>query len=263
VNLRGGKALIFRLWQSYLASRGFFWVLALGHLMPILIYMFVWMTAASQNSVGGFDRDAFVVYYLAMMVLHELTYPSSNYTVGDVIRTGGFSTWLLRPLHPIYEAIGTDFASKAVGMPFTILVALGLWAVLRPAVQFTAENLFLFFLAMLLAYTLRFILAYALALLALWSQRADALLNLNDTLLFLFAGQVAPLALLPQSLQNVALLLPYRYMLGFPVEVLMGRLSQAQLGGGFLGLGIWILIALLLHQLVWKRGLRHYSAVGG
>jgi ABC-2 type transport system permease protein len=57
--------------------------------------------------------------------------------------------------------------------------------------------------------------------------------------------------------------MPYRYMLGFPVEVLMGRLSQEQIGGGFLGLGIWILVALLLHRVVWRHGLRHYSAVGG
>lgn len=263
MNLRGGKALVSRLWMSYLASRGFFWVLALGHLMPTLIYMFVWITATENQDIQGFDRDAFVVYYLVMMVIHELTYPQSNYTVGDVIRMGGFTTWLLRPLHPIYEAIGTDFAAKAVGMPFTILAALILSVILRPAVEITLPNFLLFLLALLLAYFLRFLLAYVLALLALWSQRADALLSLNDTLLFLFSGQVAPFALLPGGLQVVASWLPYRYMLGFPVEVLLGRLPPAQVGEGFLGLGGWLVITILLHQVVWKLGLRHYSAVGG
>jgi len=263
VNLRGGKALVSRLWMSYMSSRGFFWVLAFGHLMPPLMYMFVWTTAAGQGVVGGYNRDEFVVYYLVLMVLHEFTYPVSNYTVGDVIRYGGFSTWLLRPLHPIYEAVGTDIATKAVNMPFTFGLALVLGLALRPVVMIAPLNWLLFVPALVLAYTLRFLMAYVLALLAFWSQRADALLSLNDTLLFLFAGQVAPIALLPGALQTAAVLLPFRYMLSFPVELLLGRMTPQQTLAGFAGQAGWLLVAFLLHQLVWKHGLRHYSAVGG
>jgi ABC-2 type transport system permease protein len=263
LNLRGGKALVSRLWMSYMSSRAFFWVLAFGHLSSSLVYMFVWITAAGQGVVGGFNRDEFVVYYLVLMVLHEFTYPVSNYTVGDVIRYGGFSTWLLRPLHPIYEAVGTDIATKAVNMPFTLGLALVLGLLLRPVVMVAPQNGLLFIPALLLAYALRFLMAYVLALLAFWSQRADALLSLNDTLLFLFAGQVAPIALLPTALQTAAMLLPFRYMLSFPVELLVGKLSSAQVLAGFTGQLVWLLAAFLLHQWVWKRGLRHYSAVGG
>jgi len=263
MNLRGGKALVARLWMSYMANRGFFWALALGHLMPILIYMFVWMTAAGQRSLNGYNRDEFVVYYLVVMVLHELTYAGAFYDVGWAIRSGDFTTWLLRPLHPIYEAIGGNIAGKAVGLPFTILAALLLGLVLQPELHLKFGNILLFLPALLLAYLLRFLMDYVLALLTFWSQRSDALLRLNDTLLFLFAGQVAPFALLPDKLQQATFLLPYRYMLGFPVEVLMGRLSPAQMGQGFLILIAWFLVTILLHQILWKRGLRRYTAVGG
>ena len=263
MNLRGGKALISRLWMSFFASRGFMWSLALGHLMPTLIYMFVWITAASQSSLGGFNRDEFVVYYLAMMILHELTYAGSSYSVGWAIRSGGFSAWLLRPIPPIYEAVGMDFAGKGISLPFTILTALILGLILQPAVHLAPGNILLFFLAVIMAYVLRFFLDYIQALLAFWTQRLDALMKINDTLLFLFGGQVAPFALLPHTLQAAAAFLPYRYMLGFPVEVLLDRLPPEQAREGFLGLGIWILVTILLHRIVWKRGLRHYTAVGG
>ena len=263
MNLRGGKALVSRLWMSFFASRGFMCSLALGHLMPSLIYLFVWMTAAKQSSLGGFNQDEFVLYYLAMMILHELTYAASSYSVGWAIRSGDFSTWLLRPLHPIYEAIGMDFAGKGISVPFTILIAIVLGLILRPAVHLRPGNILLFFLAVILAYFLRFLLDYVQVLLAFWTQRLDAMMKINDTLLFLFGGQVAPFALLPHTLQIVAAFLPFRYMLGFPVEVLLGRLPPGQIWEGFLGLGVWILITILLHQIIWKRGLRHYTAVGG
>jgi ABC-2 type transport system permease protein len=52
-------------------------------------------------------------------------------------------------------------------------------------------------------------------------------------------------------------------MLGFPVEVLMGKLSAAELALGF-GLQLfWLLAAVGLYQETWRRGLRRYSAVGG
>ena len=63
--------------------------------------------------------------------------------------------------------------------------------------------------------------------------------------------------------QTVAIVLPFRYMVGFPVEVLMGQLTAGELVVGFaMQLG-WLLVAVGLYQFVWRRGLRRYSAVGG
>ena len=106
-------------------------------------------------------------------------------------------------------------------------------------------------------------MAYTLALLALWNSRADALLALNDTLIFLLAGEVAPVALLPGWLGILAMVLPFRSMLGFPVEVLTGRLSTVEIWQGFALQSAWVLAVILLYRLVWHQGLRHYASVGG
>ena len=263
MNLRGGWALVRKSLFRYMAGRGFFWTLALGWMMGPLVYMFVWATAAKAGAAGGFERGDFVFYYLCLILVNQFTYPVSNWTVGDVIRSGSFSSWLLRPLPAIYEAIGADVAAKMVCMPFSLAVVAVLGLVLRPSFAFSWPAALAFVLALLLAQGLRFMLADVLALLALWSQRADALLGLNDTFLFLLGGQVAPTALLPGVLQQVATVLPYRYMIGFPIELLMGRLSRAEMVAGFAWQVGWLAAAVLLHQLVWRRGILRYAAVGG
>jgi len=263
MNLQGGWALIRKSLFRYTSDRGFFWTLAFGWVMGPLVYLFVWMAAANEGTSGEFGKDDFIFYYLCMMVINQLTYPVSNWTVGDVIRFGWFSTWLMHPVPPVYEAIATDIATKMICVPFSLAMTVILGLVLRPTLTFSLSAVLMFIMALLLAQGLRFLLAYVLALLTLWSDRADALLRLNDTLLFLLAGQVAPTALLPGILERVAVMLPYRYMLGFPIELLMGRLSRAQIWEGFGWQMGWLAVVAALHQFVWRRGLRHYTAVGG
>jgi ABC-2 type transport system permease protein len=117
--------------------------------------------------------------------------------------------------------------------------------------------------ALLMAWGLRFFWGYWLALLAFWATRSDGLLALQDSLIFLLSGQVAPVALLPEVLQKAAFILPFRYMVSFPVEVLMGQLEGTDLWVGFIFQAGWLVIAVGLSTVVWKLGLRHYAAVGG
>lgn len=93
--------------------------------------------------------------------------------------------------------------------------------------------------------------------------RADGLRAVQDALIFLLAGQVAPLALLPAALRAAATVLPFRYMIGFPIEVLTGQLDGAALARGFAWQAGWLAVALALSATLWCRGVRHYTAVGG
>lgn len=260
---RGISGLLRITWIGWFQERGFFFLLAFMWMMPSLVYLFVWTTAAGSATVGGLTRGEFVAYYLVLMVVNQLTFAQTNWTVGDVIRTGGLNRLLLRPLSPFADTIATELAGKGVYLLFVVPVVGLLTLVLRPEVTVTLSNLFAFFPALLLAWLLRFLWGYWLALLAFWSTRADALLGLQDTLVFLLAGQVAPVALLPGALQTVAHYLPFRYMIGFPVEIFTNQLTGAEIMTGFaLQLG-WIGVAFVLTRLLWRRGLDQYSAVGG
>ena len=62
MNTRGGWALIKGLWLSWLQYRGFFFLLAFGWMIPPLIYLLVWSTAAGEQTIGGLSRGQFVTY---------------------------------------------------------------------------------------------------------------------------------------------------------------------------------------------------------
>ncbi len=263
MNHRGGWALVRGTWASWMQYRSFFFLLAFGWMMPPLISLFVWSAAAGDKTIGGLSRGELAAYYLVLILVNQLTYAQTNWTVGDVIREGSLNPILLRPLSPLYHTLATEVAGKVVYMTFVIPVTAVLALVLRPELHAGLAEVLAFIPALAFAWALRFFWGYWLALLAFWATRSDGLLAVQDALIFLLAGQVAPIRLLPGLLQTVARVLPFRYMVGFPVEVLTGQIHGADLLTGFAFQVGWLLVAMVLYRLVWRAGLRRYAAVGG
>jgi ABC-2 type transport system permease protein len=109
---------------------------------------------------------------------------------------------------------------------------------------------------------LRFAVEWTMASLAFWITRVTAINQLYYVVFLFLSGFVAPLDLLPGPVRGIAELLPFYRMLGFPVELLLGRLSPTQALVGFGAQLAWLAFALLLLNVVWARGVRQYSAVG-
>lgn len=263
MNHKGGWALIKSSWLSWMQYRSFFFILAFGWMIPPLIYMLVWSGAAGAGSLGGLTSQEFIAYYLLLIFINQLTYSQTNWTVGDVIRMGSINHWLLRPMPPLYNPLASEVAGKVVTMVFVLPISAVLALVLHPELHTSWDRVGLALLALAFAWLLRFFWGYWLALLAFWTTRADALLALQDSLVFLLAGVVAPVWMLPAGLKAAANGLPFRFMVGFPIEVLMGQVSGQALFIGFGVQTLWAAAAVIISTIVWWLGLRRYAAIGG
>ena len=116
--------------------------------------------------------------------------------------------------------------------------------------------------ALLLAFALRYLIEWTLALSAFWLTRVSALNQMYYVVVLFLSGQVAPLTLFPAPVQTLATLLPFRWMVSFPVELLLGRLTPQDTMIGFGAQIGWLAVAFLVLWRVWRVAVRHYSAVG-
>jgi len=116
--------------------------------------------------------------------------------------------------------------------------------------------------SVLLAAALAFLSGWVLATLAFWTTRVHAVSTFWDRAAFIFAGQIAPLALLPEPLQTIALALPFGYILGVPAEILRGGVTIPTALQLMAGQVVWVVIFYFAFQRVWRVGVRQYSAVG-
>ena len=79
---------------------------------------------------------------------------------------------------------------------------------------------------------------------------------------FVFAGQIAPIALMPGWLQAISYGLPFWYMQGAPTEILRGGVSPERVLLILAGQVVWLGVCFAAFQVIWRRGVRAYSAVG-
>ncbi len=196
------------------------------------------------------------------MLVNQFTYTWIMYEYEYRVRQGYLSTALVKPVHPIHSDIADNLSSKLITLPILLVVAAVLALVFHPTAAFNLWAILAFIPALMLAFLVRFLLEWTLALAAFWTTRVSAINQVYFVLILFLSGQIAPLTLFPRWLQVVANILPFRWMLGFPVELVLGRLTPLQTVEGIAVQVAWVLISLGLVRLVWRAGVRVYSAVG-
>jgi ABC-2 type transport system permease protein len=141
-------------------------------------------------------------------------------------------------------------------------IAAVLSLIFHPTFNTGPLQLVVFFVAIWGAFLIRTMLLWLLGLISLWTTRVAAIFELYFASELLLSGRLVPLALMPAWVQRLASFLPFQWTFGFPIESLIGQLAPRELGLGLLAQLLWITIGVVLVGLVWRSGIRRFSAVG-
>jgi ABC-2 type transport system permease protein len=237
----------------------------IGQVLEPLVYLIVWSLVSNANggSVGDYTTRQFAAYFILLMLVNQVTYTWIMYEFEYRVREGILSFSLLKPVHPIHSDVADNVSSKLITGPIIIVVAAGLAVIFRPTLSPEPWAVALFFPAMLLAFSIRFLLEWTLALSAFWTTRVGALNQMYFTLMLFLSGQFAPLTLFPYPIQVIANILPFNWLISYPINLVMGRLTFNEALTGLGAQAIWLLISYFLLKLVWRAGVKVYAAVGG
>lgn len=229
-----------------------------------VIFLAAWVAVANAQGgrVGTFEVRDFAGYYIAVALVSQLTMAWDAYEFEFEVRMGRLAPKLLRPLHPIHYAVAQNIVWKLTTIvPLAIVLAL-VAATFDVRFRTTPAHVALFVPSVMLGAALAFVSGWVVASVAFWTTRVHAVSSLWDRGAFIFAGQIAPLALLPGPLQVIALALPFGYMLGVPAEILRGGVDVQTALVLMGGQALWLLFFVFALQRVWRAGVREFSAVG-
>src|SRR5207249_1877794 len=103
---------------------------------------------------------------------------------------------------------------------------------------------------------------FPIQLVAFWAENCWSLLVAHRIVSSLLGGLLLPLALFPAWARPALNALPFRYMFGFPVDVLLGRVAPADYAVGMTVAVAWCGISAAVATGVWRRGTQQYTGVG-
>ena len=243
-------------------GRMFLWVLT--GFFPLLL-MAVWLTVVAEGGPpAGWTTGDFLAYYAAAAVVWQLSGQHVVWEWDRDLRSGDLSVKLLRPIHPFHQYTAGDMGHRAV-LLVVLVPALALAAALVPGLDYDLGGMRapLVLAAVVLAYALSIVMASAVAVLGFWTTQTTNLWMLWWGLGSFVSGWVAPLELMPDWLRRIAVVLPFRSTMGFPVELMAGRLDGGQVAVGFLVGVVWTGVFAALYVVGWRRGIRRFQAVAG
>lgn len=225
-----------------------------------LILMGIWMEAAEGGRFGLAPVD-FARYFIAAFIVRQLNTVWVIWEFEKQVVEGKLSPLLLQPLDPGWRHFASHVSERFARLPF-ILALVVLFFILYP--QFfwlpSFRNFLLFLVAVTLAFALRFIIQYTLAMFAFWLERATAIEQFWFLLYLFLSGIIAPLEAFPPQVREVILWTPFPYTVNFPAALLVGL--PVNVGQGFLAMLGWGLLFFVLNRWLWRQGLKRYSGMG-
>ncbi|MFM8936204.1 MAG: ABC transporter permease [Vulcanococcus sp.] len=257
--LRIARVLLSTQYATMLEYRAEIALWALSGVLP-LIMLGVWQ-GSGAGAAAGWTPQGLSRYFLAAFLVRQFTVVWLIHVFEEDLLQGKLSPQLLQPLHPLWRHLAAHVAEQATRLPFVALM-LGLVALVQPAAlpPPVPQRLLLALLAIAAAFVLRFCLQIILTMACFWSERAAALDRLLLIPYLFLSGLVAPLDTFPPGLRAVAEATPFPLMVDFPARLLAGLPVASN--AGFAAIAGWFAVLLPIGLVLWRAGLRRYSAMG-
>ena len=258
-----------------LVYRTDFFLSTLMRFAPMVTTILLWraiyhVAEAGTDAVeyNGLRYRHVVAYYLLTFVSRAFSsMPGLAGGIARDVREGTIQKYLIQPIDQINYLMMTRVAHKLVyygvsAVPFAIAFYLcrGFFTGWPDPVMFAGG-----IASLLLAFFLGFFFEVSVGLLSFWFLDISSFLFILMSLNYFLSGHMVPLDLLPETLHDVLDLLPFKYMAYFPAKVLLGTkdVTPAFLGKGLATQFGWVVLFAVLSRVLYRRGLRRYSAFGG
>lgn len=252
-------------WEEMLTYRFNFTMWRVRNVVFLLSIYFIWYAAIpAGQEVLGYTQSSILTYILLTTIVGAIVTSNRSYAIGEEINQGNLSNFLVRPINYFSYWFAKDMGDKLMNFLFSIAELTIIFIVLKPPIyiQTNINFIALFLFAIFLAVIMYFFINLLLGFVGFWSPDVWAPRFIFWIALGFFAGSYFPLDILPPEIYRIFQLLPFSYLIYFPIKIYLGELTYLEIAKGLSMTFIWIGIFFVCVQLIWRKGLKVYSAQG-
>lgn len=246
-------------------SRALVWFL-ISLIGPMLFLLF-WMgkLQASGGTFLGWEFSSITSYYFLLLMLGTFLMSHVEERIArEDIAQGGLDNYLTKPISYFWIKFLREFPYKCM-QGFLGSIVFFLFVIFFPNLVVLTNSFpaILLSLAIIgLAFLLCFVLKMIVGIFSFWLIDIGGFFQLVEAIIFVFGGYILPIELLPGWVAFVAKILPFAYIIYYPVVALQGNLSVVSLSFVILMQCIWLFILFFLYQYTWSLGLKRFAGVG-
>lgn len=235
------------------------------NVLQVLTLYFLWSTVIPQQSnLFGYSHEQILTYVIGTSFLSAIIMSTRAQEIGDNIVNGDLSIFLLRPWGYFKYWLARDLGDKLMNILFSIGEIIILVLLLNPPlfIQVNAMLLILTCISVIIAVLLHFLISALMSMLGFWSNDVWAPRFMFYVISGFLTGAYFPLDIFPTAVYNFFQILPFTYLIYFPMKMYLGQLSTEEITNGFFISFIWLIILFVILRIIWIKGIKMYEAVG-
>lgn len=252
--------------QKMLEYRGDMIIWTLSSAITPLVGLAIWLAISSSGVQLIFNKSDLIIYFIAIIWMQMITSTWGSYFIQESIFRGEFSKYLIRPFTLIEEYLANNLSEKFFKLIITTCLTIILFILLHKSIDIipiTFLSFILFLPSLFMAFCIAFLFDMIIGISTFWVHENDVFKNIFGMVDQFFSGRLIPLAFLPVLILGAAHILPFRYMLSFPVEVLLNKVVGLDLVFGFVMQTLWFLLVVLAYRILYAKGVKIYQGYGG
>jgi ABC-2 type transport system permease protein len=232
-------------------------------LIPILTITMVWLTIG-KTQIQNYSTSQLITYYLTAIIIGRLVEYHFADWQADNIRTGRFSINLVKPLSIAPSLFANSLSGKIMLFFITTipLFSIILFFFRQYLILPHINQIVPFIIMLVLGNLISFFLEMIIVACAFFLKNVNGIRHFKWMSTAVLGGYIIPLTLLPNWLQTITNFLPFKYLYFAPISIFLGQMNNQQIITSYLTAIIWIIILWSIQKLLWRRGIRAYSAVG-
>lgn len=249
--------------------RGDFLVGTLLRFLPMVTTILLWQAiykGSGKAELAGFGYNEMIAYLLLTNISRMFSsMPGLAGGVAREIREGTMKRYMIQPIDLIGYLLVYRVAHKVTYIVASFLPYFLLFFLCRGYFERFPDlaTLGAFAVSLVLAFLIGFYFEACVGMVGFWFLEVTSLLYIVMTVNFFISGHMLPLDLLPERWYNLLMFLPFHYMAYFPAVVFLGKVTGWKLFYFLAGEVAWIIFFMVLARVLYRLGLKRYSAFGG
>lgn len=232
--------------------------------LNVLVMCYIWLSVYSQGSaVGNYSLRGLISYFILSRIISMVVSDrSTSDTMQNDISQGRLTNYLLKPVIYPLSLYAKGLGETIASIILTIPVGLVFIYFLSDTINLSIERVGLFIISLALSSVIGFFIWFIVGLLSFYMENIFGVQFMFWLVLSVFSGRTVPLDILPETIQHVADILPFKYLLFIPLQIINGTVTTTNALHGLLIALIWLLVLIIISQIIYRSGLKKYEGQG-
>ena len=232
-------------------------------LVPFSVSVLLWVAVAKHSEF--IKVKEVVSYYFVILIVKNITTTNSIIRFSDDIRLGELNKYLLKPYNYCFYNLMADLPERIVFIVMNFIPLILIYTFLHNYINLDLSliKVFFFIIFLILGYLINFFIDFLIGLYSFYFSKVSSLYTSIKVLRNLSAGNIFPLLMLPAKIFLTLQFLPFMYTSYVPTMLLLERTSFDLILKNLFISVVWLTTLCLFSTILWKRGMKRYSAYGG